>query len=35
MAQRASTYETTARHIIDTDGLSIDDIATRVVQMLK
>ena len=35
MAKRASTYEATAHHIIDTDGLSIDDIATRVVQMLK
>ena len=35
MTQRASTYEATAHHIIDTDGLSIDDIATRVVQMLK
>ena len=35
MSKRASTYEATAHHIIDTDGLSIDDIATRVVQMLK
>ena len=35
MAKRASTYETTAHHIIDTDNLSIGDIATRVVQMLK
>ena len=35
MAKRTSTYEATAHHIIDTDGLSIDDIATRVVQMLK
>ena len=35
LAKRASTYEATAHHIIDTDGLSIDDIATRVVQMLK
>lgn len=35
MAQRASTYEATAHHIIDTDNLSIGDIATRVVQMLK
>ena len=35
MPKRASTYEATAHHIIDTDGLSIDDIATRVVQMLK
>ena len=27
MTQRASTYESTAHHIIDTDGLSIDSIA--------
>ena len=35
MSKRASSYQATAHHIIDTDNLSIGDIATRVVQMLK
>ena len=35
MAKRASTYEATAHHIIDTDGLSIDTIAGKVVHILK
>jgi shikimate kinase len=35
MAQRASTYEATAHHIIDTDGLTIEEIAKRLVHILK
>ena len=35
MAKRASTYEATAHHTIDTDGLSIDAIAGKVVHILK
>ena len=35
MAKRASTYEATAHHIIDTDGLSIDDLANGLVHLLK
>jgi hypothetical protein len=35
MAQRTSTYEATANHIIDTDGLTIEEIAKRLVHILK
>ena len=35
MAKRASTYEATATHIIDTDGLSVETIAKHLVHMLK
>ena len=30
MAQRAATYENTAHIIIDTDGLTVDQIADRI-----
>ena len=30
MAQRATTYESTAHHIIDTDGFTIDELACRI-----
>ena len=34
MAKRASTYEATAHHVIDTDGLSIDTIARTLIHLL-
>ena len=35
MAKRTSTYEATAHHIIDTDGLTIEEIAKSLVHVLK
>jgi shikimate kinase len=32
MSNRASTYERTAHHIIDTDGLSIDEVAQSLLE---
>ena len=32
MSQRASTYERTAHHIIDTDDLSIDEVAEQIMK---
>lgn len=35
MAKRASTYERTAHHIIDTDNKSIEDIAAEICHLLN
>ena len=34
MSQRSHIYESTAHHIIDTDGLSIDTIAQTIIEIL-
>ena len=34
IAKRSSTYEATAHHVIDTDGLSIDTISRTVIHLL-
>ena len=35
MSRRASTYERTAHHIINTDGKTVDDIAQEIILMLQ
>ena len=35
MAQRSAIYESTAHHIIDTDGLSIDSVAQSIFQAVR
>ena len=35
MSKRTSTYEATAHHIIDTDGLSIDERAHKIISLLN
>ena len=35
MAQRSAIYESTAHHIIDTDGLSIDEVAKSITGIFK
>ena len=35
MNKRAATYETTAHHIIDTDGLSIDNLAHTIISSIE
>ena len=34
MAKRSATYERTAHHIIDTDGKTVEDIATEIIEIL-
>ena len=34
MARRSATYERTAHHIIDTDGKTVEDIATEIIEIL-
>ena len=35
MAQRTSTYEATAHHIIDTDGISVDELAHSIISVIN
>ena len=35
MAQRASTYEATAHHIIDTDGISVYELAHSIISVIN
>ena len=34
MSLRSATYERTAHHIIDTDGKTVEDIATEIIEIL-
>ena len=35
MTRRTSTYEATAHHIIDTDGISVDELAHSIISVIN